>query len=151
EDSGRWIRVPVDHAGARVPGVFAAVAGVVVGVCGEAVFDGDAVAGLAGVDAAGEECVSLQVVGFEVFDVEAEGVGVAPELEGVAAGLFAGDEAGVAAAEVEDVAAGLGGGLVVAELDAGAGGDVVHVEGEAVVGEVAVVGGVPEIGAVQAA
>ena len=91
---------------------------------------------------------ALQVVAFEVFDVEAERVGVAPDLEGVAAGLDCRDVGCVDAFEVEDVAGCLGGGLVVAELDAGADGDVVGVEGEAVVGEVAALVGVPEVGAV---
>jgi hypothetical protein len=114
------------------------------------VLDGDALVALAPVSAPRVHRRALGVFDLQVFDVEAEGVGVAPELEGVAACLVAGNLGGVDAFEVEDVAGCLAGGLVVAELDAGADGDVVHVEGEAVVGEVAGLVGVPEVGAVEA-
>src|SRR3954452_22435108 len=90
------------------------------------------------------------MIDFEVLDVEAERVGVSPELQAVSARLPHRNLGRVDALQVEDVSGRLRAGVVVAELDTGSGRYVVRVEGEAVVGEIAGCGAIPQVRAVEA-
>ena len=148
--SRRRLGVVVDLVELVLPRVLAGVPRVPVRARGAAVVDfdtGSVNAGRQTTVAVGE---ALEVVAFQVPHVQG-GLGgvvdVAPELEGVAAGLRLGHHGLVDAFQVEHVAGCHT--LVVAVLDAGADGDVVGVEGEAVVGECAGLVGVPEVGGVE--
>src|SRR3954470_13267079 len=85
--SRSWLKRLVNHVGAGVPGVLSCVAEAEVGVRRAAVFDGDAGECLTAGEPGRLERPAFGMIDFEVLDVEAESVGVSPELQAVSARL----------------------------------------------------------------